>query len=91
VERVSDAGGVVTPVAASPISSDEAWLAKDAGHLYWIGDGGVIRKVELATGTVILLVASGARELAVDATSVYWTVSGSTYYPPLGSLWKLPK
>ncbi|MCZ6689140.1 MAG: hypothetical protein O7H41_06015 [Planctomycetota bacterium] len=72
---------------------DPTSLAKDSTHIYWANSRTEIRKVDLSSSLIDMIVVGETDivDIEVDATSVYWLVGGSTFFPPLGTLEKAPK
>jgi hypothetical protein len=90
IRQMSSTGGTITTIV-SDISPNQ--IAKDDTHIYWTDYyGGTIYKADLDSGAVVLLAAAQVEpsSLTVDANSVYWICSGNQYYPPLGSVKKVP-
>jgi hypothetical protein len=86
VARRPLAGGAATTLA-SGISSSMARIAVDASYVYVL-DNDFIKTLPTAGGTVEKLAPArvndptvGVQDIAVDGTSVYWTVAGSAGGP----------
>ena len=67
-------------------------MFKDGSDLY-VATGPKISKIDLNTGEVVTLVVGQdtAWDLAVTANDIYWMNHGNQYYPPLGSLNRIPR
>jgi hypothetical protein len=89
---VSATGGVGTTLATTTASYATA-LAIDAGNVYWVNASGPgVMSVPRAGGNVTTLstLAAGST-IAVDDTSVYWTVDGNGTLPATGAVYKVGK
>jgi hypothetical protein len=68
--KVPLTGGTPTLLAAG--QTYVHGIAVDSTNVYW-ATGGSINAVPLNGGSVVMLASEGGTEIAVDATSVYWT------------------
>jgi len=96
VRKMPETGGAITTITTGDMG---AWgLAKDATHVYWVDGGSQIKKADLSTGVAVTLAVgqvngccNNVSDVAVDGRSVFCIVVGNQYYPPLGSVRKIPK
>jgi hypothetical protein len=100
IKKTSINGGTETVLAI--YSFNRAKLAVDSGYVYWIDSDGEngwsVGKVHISGGEIAILArgqfvngSSSAQALAIDSSSIYWILSGGIYYPPPGSINKIPK
>jgi hypothetical protein len=93
VSRVPKAGGAATTLASGS-SSDPSDLVVRDGAAYWVGaNSATVTKVSTSGGTPVTLASGtvvGWRGLAVDATHVYWMMSGELG-PGIGAVMRVPR
>jgi len=91
IKQMSITGGTIKTLIYG-ISPSQ--IAKDNTNIYWTDYyGETINKVDLDTGAVVTLAEMQEKPsfLTVDENDVYWICDGNIYYPPLGSVKKVPK
>jgi hypothetical protein len=91
VMSVPLAGGTVTVLASGPYGAAFGGLVVDPATVYWADQGGALLTVPIGGGPVTTLVPATAHQLgalAIDATSLYWTIEGM--HADNGSVMKMP-